>query len=133
MTYLCDDGTGRYRPPTRSQNSVPINPAARFGAVMTFLVKLAAVGSVILVGLSVYPGVWVDLLFISILLFPLWLPALGTVVLIVLFFRARSARMKPLEPDLDLGVEDLGVGKGGVPHGRPILFPSFVLILCLVL
>src|SRR4051812_2715598 len=85
--------------------TVQPTPTARFECAITFPVKLAALGSVILVGLCVYPGVWVDLLFISILLFPLWLPALGIFVLAVLFFRARSTRKKPLEPDLDLGGE----------------------------
>jgi hypothetical protein len=100
---------------------------------MTFLLKLAALGSIILVGLGVYPGVLVDLLFIGFLLFPLWLPVLCIIVLIVLFFRARSNGKKPLEPDLDLGDEDDGGGKLSVPQWRPILISLSIVIVSLVL
>jgi hypothetical protein len=100
---------------------------------MTFLFKLAAVGGIILVGLSVYPGVLVDLLFISVLLRPLWLPALCIIVLIILFFRARLTRKKSLELDLDPSDEDIGGGKLVVPNVRPILISTLVLILSLIL
>jgi hypothetical protein len=100
---------------------------------MTFIFKLAALGSIILLGLSAYPGVLVDLLFVGILLSPLWLPPLGIVFLVVLFFRARSTRKKLLEPDLDLGDEDVGGGKLSVPQWRPILISAFIVIVSLVL
>ena len=98
-----------------------------------FVLKLAALGSVILLGLSVYPGVWVDLLLISILLIPLWLPALCIGGLVVLFLRARFARKQPLEPDLDLGGEEIGGGKLPTPRRRPLLISSSVMILSLIL
>lgn len=100
---------------------------------MMFHLKLAALGSVILLGLSVYPGVWVDLLLISILLFPQWLPALCIGGLVVLFLRTRSARKKPLELDLDLGGEEIGSGKLPTPRRRPLLISSSVTILSLIL
>jgi hypothetical protein len=100
---------------------------------MTFLLKLAALGSVILVGLSAYPGVSVDLLFVGVLLSPLWLLALGIVFLVVLFFRARSTRKKPLELDPDLGEEDIGGAKLSVPQWRPILISAFIVIVSVIL
>jgi hypothetical protein len=98
---------------------------------MNFLLKLATLGSAILLGLSVYPGVWVDLLLISILLFPLWLPALCIGGLVALYLRSRSAK-KAVEPD-PLADDEIGGGKTPMPRRRPILFPSSVLILCVVL
>jgi hypothetical protein len=100
---------------------------------MTFLLKLAALGSVILLWLSVYPGVWVDLLLISFLLSPFSLPALVIGGLVVFFFRARSARKKPLEPELDLGGEEIGGGDLPMSRRRPFLISSSVLILSVVL
>ena len=43
---------------------------------MTFLLKLAALGGILLASLSVYPGVLVDDFFLGILLSPVCLPAL---------------------------------------------------------
>jgi hypothetical protein len=44
---------------------------------MKLFPKLAALGGLVLIGLSIYPGVLVDIFFIGLLLSPLWLPVLA--------------------------------------------------------
>jgi hypothetical protein len=100
---------------------------------MALLMKLAILGSLVLVGLSVYPGVLVDLLFFSILLSPLWLPTLVIGGLIFLVVQARSARKKPVSPGLDLIADDIGVGKRPVTYRRWIILLPALLGLSLVL
>jgi hypothetical protein len=60
----------------RVEDPDPAVHEAATGRAMTLLLKLAAIGSPLLLGLSVYPGVLVDILFLGVLFSPLWLPAL---------------------------------------------------------
>ena len=108
-------------------------PQLRMGRAMSFVLQAAALGRFVLALLSAYPGVLVDLLFVGILLSPLWLPALVIGGLVVFFFRARSARKKPLEPDIDLGGEELGGSELPTPRRRPLLISASVMILSLIL
>jgi hypothetical protein len=100
---------------------------------MTLGLKLAALGGVLLLGLSMYPGVLPDMLFFGVLLWPLWLPAIGIVGVFVLLARARAARMKPVAPDPDLFAEDPGVGKTPVARRRWIVLSPAIIALSLVL
>jgi hypothetical protein len=82
--------------------------------IMVLLLKLAALGSLVLLFISIYPGVLADVIFIGILLFPLWLPALGIGGLILLMMRDQSVGKKPVESDPNLIDEGIGGGKGPV-------------------
>ncbi len=94
---------------------------------MTLLLKLAAAGSLVLVVLSVYPGVLVDILFLAVLLFPLWVPALFIGGLILLVIQTRSAGKKPVAPDLDPIADEIGAGKTTARRWRwRILSPAIV-------
>src|SRR5690349_10950060 len=102
---------------------------------MARITNLAVIGSVLLALLSIYPGVLVDVVFVGILLSPLWLPGLAIGGVVVLVVQARFARKQPVEPDLDLTTDDIGDGKRPVPHRRwmistpAMLALSFALIL----
>ncbi len=100
---------------------------------MTLLLKLAAAGSLVLVVLSVYPGVLVDILFLGVLLFPLWVPALVIGGLILLVVQTRSAGKKPVAPDLDPIADDIGVGKAPVHPRRWIILSPAIVAMSLVL
>jgi hypothetical protein len=100
---------------------------------MALLLKLAALGSLVLPGLSVYPGVLFDLFFLGILLFPLWLPALFIGGIIFLVVQSRSAGRKPVSHDLDLIGDDLGVGKATARRRRWTVLSPAIIALSLVL
>jgi hypothetical protein len=86
--------------------------------------KLAAVGSLVLIGLSVYPGVLFDLLFLGVLLSPLWLPGLIIGGVIFLIVQSRSAKKPPISPDLDLIGDEVGGSKETVHPRRRITWPA---------
>ncbi len=101
---------------------------------MTLLLKLAAAASLLLVGLSVYPGVLVDLLFVGVLLSPLWFPALVIGGIIFLIVKARSTGKKPVGADLDLIGDEIGVGKETVhPRRRITTAPAFIAVSLILL
>jgi hypothetical protein len=97
---------------------------------MKLLLKLAALGGLLLAISSVYPGISVDLLLIGILLSPLWLFALGIGGLVAQFIRARSAK-KAAESKL-LADDEIGGGEVPISRGCSIL-PPVILILSLFL
>jgi hypothetical protein len=94
---------------------------------MTILMRLAAAGSLVLLGLSVYPGVLPDLLFIVALFSPLWFPALVIGGLIFLVVQSRSTKRPPIKPDLDLIGDEVGGGKETVhPRLRITTAPAII-------
>lgn len=99
--------------------------------MLTFLLKLAALGGILLALLSVYPGVLLDFLLIAIIMFPLWIPALVIGGLVVLSFRTRSSK-KAAETG-HLGDDEIGGGKTPMPCRRRLVISSSILIVCLVL
>lgn len=100
---------------------------------MTLLLKLAAAGSPVLCGLSVYPGVLFDLLFVVALFSPLWLPALVIGVIIFLVVQARSAKKPPIKLDVDLIGDEIGVGKATARRWRWYILSPIVVALSIVL
>jgi hypothetical protein len=99
---------------------------------MSLLLKLAALGSLVLLGFSVYPGVLVDVLFASVFFSPLWFPALVIGGMIILIVRSRRARAKPVSPDLDLIADEIGVGKAPLHPRRGIILAPTIISLSLV-
>ncbi len=98
---------------------------------MTWFLRLAALGSGVLLFMSVYPGVLADLFFIAELFSFLWVPALGIVLFIVR--QARVADKKSVETNLDpIGDEIVG-DKKRIPHRRWSIFSPAVVVLSLVL
>jgi hypothetical protein len=100
---------------------------------MTLLLKLAVAGSLVLLGLSVYPGILVDILCLGVLLSPLWLPALVIGGVIFLIVQSRSAKKPPISPDLDLIGDEIGVGKATAGRWRWLVLSPIVVTLSLTL
>jgi hypothetical protein len=101
------------------------------GRAMTVLLKLAALGGLLLALVSVYPGVLVDLIVIGIFLSPLLLLAMGIGGVAVLLWRARLA-WKPAEPEL-LADDVVGGGKESVFRWYWSNLPPAIVILSLFL
>jgi hypothetical protein len=93
---------------------------------MTLLLKLAALGSILLMLMSAYPSVLNDFAFIAIFLY---LMAIGG--WIVLLMNARAAE-KAVEPGL-LADDEIGGGKSPISHWRWIIVSIAILILNFVL
>ena len=100
---------------------------------MALLLKFFAFGSVALLVLSIYPGVLSDVIFLGILLFPLWLPALGIGGLILLLVQDRRAGKEPAEPDLDLSDEVPSIGKEPISRRQGIISAPAIVVLSLAL
>jgi hypothetical protein len=112
---------------------VPAVHAAAAGWATTLLLKLAAAGSLVLLGLSVYPGVLFDLVFVAALISPIWFPALVIGGIIFLVIQSRSTKKPPISPDLDLIVDEVGGGKEIVHPRRRIATTPAIIALSLVL
>jgi hypothetical protein len=91
------------------------------------LLKVAALGGVFLALLSIYPGVSVDLIFLLVLLFPIWLPVSLVAAFLLPVVRARLARKKSL--DLELTGEGIGPGKGPIHRPRGVVLAVLILVL----
>ena len=99
---------------------------------MSLLLKMAALGSLVLLGISVYPGVLVDVLCLVALFSPLWFPALVIGAVIFLIVRSRRARAKLVSLDLDLIADEIGVGKAPLHRRRGIILALTIIALSLV-
>jgi hypothetical protein len=100
---------------------------------MRFVLKLAALGSLALLGLSVYPGVIADVPFIAWLFFPLWLPVLGNVLFILIQSRTRVAGKKSDETDLNLTGDEIVGDEKPISHRRWSILSPAIVVLSLVL
>jgi hypothetical protein len=74
---------------------------------MGWFCKLVCLGSLMLILLSIYPGVLVDAIVLGLLSAPLWLSALGLVCAVGLAVQSR-ARKKAVRPDAAWLPEDVG-------------------------
>jgi hypothetical protein len=94
------------------------------------LVKLAALGSIVLIGLSAIPGKLDDIFFIGIVLCPLSFIGLCSVLLLMIVRHGRSAKHEAeVGP---MAGEDIGLKKR-TPRLRGIVISSALSILCFVL
>ena len=100
---------------------------------MTLLLKMAAFGSLVLLGLSVYPGVLDDALFLGVLFSPIWFSALVIGGIVFLVVQARSVGKKPVGPNLDLIGDEIGVSKETVHPRRRLTMAPAIIALSLVL
>jgi hypothetical protein len=87
----------------------------------------------VLLGLSVYPGVLVDLLFLVVLFSPLWLSVVIIGGVTFLTVQVRNFGKKSVSPDLDLIGDDIGGSKEVLYPRRWIILSPAIVALSLVL
>ena len=99
---------------------------------MTVLLELAVVGSVVLLGLSIYPGVLFDLLFVVAIFSPFWFPALIIGGFLLVSILGRSTRKPRIGTDLDLVDDDIGPSKPTVHQRRWIILVPVIVAMSLI-
>ena len=100
---------------------------------MSVLLKLAVVGSVVLFGLSIYPGVLFDLLFVVAIFSPFWFPALIIGGFFLVSILGRSARKPRIGAALDLAADDIGASKATVHQRRWLILAPVIVAMSLIL
>jgi hypothetical protein len=113
----------------------PFQPGlvATEGRAMTVVLKLASMGSIVLLLSSAYPAALDDILLGGILLSFLWVPALVIGAVIFGIVQARRVDKKPVKANAELIADEIGGGTKSVPRWPWIILSPAIVVLSLVM